>query len=133
MEVNGNLPKTKIEDKDIQKTVVAILAHNTRDEQAGALGITRQGLYKRLLRNPEINELASQISEKSHQIMQIASLKASYKLVELLDHPNPKVSIVAATQILDRVGVTIETLKDKSPLPEPILKVVFEDHSEVKQ
>jgi len=119
--VNQSLQKSKLSEENIQKTVVTLLAHSSRKTQAESLGITRQGLYKRLVKNPEIEKLASQVSQKSQQIMQIASIKASYKLIELIDHPNPKVSIVAATQILDRVGLTKEQGEKKIDLPEPIL------------
>lgn len=125
MEVDESLQKTKISEEEIQKTVVAVLTYDTREKQAESLGITRQGLYKRILKNPEISKLASMVSKKSEQIMQVASIKASYKLIELLDHPNPKVSIVAATQILDRVGFGKKDAEVKAPSPEPILiKVV---------
>ena len=117
--VDESLRKTKISEQEIQRTVVAVLTCNTRESQAEALGITRQGLYKRILNNPEINQLASKVSEKAVQMMQIASIKASYKLIELLDHPNPKISMIVATQILDRVGLDRKSVN--TDLPEPIL------------
>lgn len=104
-EVDKTLQKSQLTDEDIQKTVVALMSYSTRTDQADALEISRQALYKRLLNHPEIESYVDKFCRASQQIMCLTSVKAVTKLVDLVEHGNPKISLKASCEVLDRVGI----------------------------
>lgn len=99
---------------EIKETAFALLNYQTKDEQARSLGISRQALYKRLAKHPEISDIVETASELSLTILRVASVKASDNLVRLIDHGNPNISLKASTEILDRIGL-VSRLEDKTP------------------
>lgn len=107
-QVNKTLQKQSKHKRKIEDTVTALLSFSNRSEQAEALGISRQALYKRIVNYPEINEYITTLTKIADSVLQIASIKASENLIELLGSSDERVSIEASKEILDRVGITKE-------------------------
>lgn len=99
------LQKTKLTSRDIQDTCIVLLVHDSRKRQASELGISRQALYNRIANYPEIEQFAKKVASSAGRILAIASIKASEKLIELVDNPDPRVALVASKEVLDRCGV----------------------------
>lgn len=106
--VDKNIQKTGLNNNEIQETSIALLTFDTKEEQAKSLGISRQALYKRLVNYPQIEEFANKLSQIAENNLLIASIKASEKLIKLIDSPIQKISLQASIQVLDRVGITKE-------------------------
>lgn len=114
----------KENNKITQDTVIALLSHSERGKQAKALGISRQALHKRLVNHPEIEEFAGRLGTVAENTLTLASIKAAERLVSLIDSPILKVSMQASIEVLDRVGVGKEFVK-QNPIvinPKPILQ-----------
>ena len=96
----------KIQRKDpVSDTISALLVSNSITEAAELLKIDRTTIYKRMEKYPEIKETVDKISDYSHMVLKLASVKAANTLIALLDRPDSNIRYKAAIEILNRVGI----------------------------
>jgi hypothetical protein len=102
----GNKVSTKLNKLDQGKeldTVMAVLSTRTYTDAAERLGIDRTTLYLRMDKW-NIKERIAKIPEKALARLELMSIDAAETLTGKLD--NPRESMEAATEILDRVGIS---------------------------
>lgn len=99
------------EDKTLQplnrigtETLVALLSSDTRTEAAERLGLSRNALYERITKYGLEAHIAK-VPEQALSVMRQGSLKASENYIKKIDHRDPKISLEASNQILDRIGL----------------------------
>lgn len=99
------------EDKTLQpldrigtETLVALLSSDTRTEAAERLGLSRNALYERITKYGLEAHIAK-VPEQALSVMRQGSLKASENYIKKIDHRDPRISLEASNQILDRIGL----------------------------
>ena len=95
--------KEKSKSEVVAETVLALVTSTTNKIAAERLGLSEDGLYKRLRTIPEIREEIAKMPDEALARLQASSVRASEVLVESLGERANK--LAAATQLLDRVGV----------------------------
>lgn len=107
--------KPETEDKTLQpldrvgtETLVALLSSDTRTEAAEKLGLSRNALYERIAKYGLEAHIAK-VPEQALSVMRQGSLKASENYIKKIDHRDPRISLEASNQILDRIGLGAKT------------------------
>lgn len=91
-------------DKVGTETLIALLSCDTRTEASDRLGISRNALYERITKYGLEAHIAK-VPEQALSVMRQGSLKASENYVKKIDHRDPRISLEASNQILDRIGL----------------------------
>lgn len=92
-------------DKTGSETLLALLQSKTNGEAARTLSIAESTLYQRIKRY-NLDKIIEQFPKQALMRLQLGSTRAAEVLVEKLEKRDE--SLQAATQILDRVGLTGE-------------------------
>ena len=90
-------------DADGVKTLMAVMNSKSTSDAAAALGITRQALWIRT-KKYNIDKIIADFPKEALMRLQLGSTRAADVLVEKLESRSE--SLQAATEILDRVGLT---------------------------
>ena len=90
-------------DKMGSETLLALVQSKTQREAAEKLSIADNTLWYRI-KKYKLDDIIAQIPKQALIRLQLGSTRAAEKLVEKLD--SPREGLQAATEILDRVGLT---------------------------
>jgi transposase len=104
MTKNSNKQVQKVNDKETE-TLFAVLTTATYQAAAEKLGITYEGLWKRM-KKFGTRETIAEMPKQALERLQIGSIKAANELVDELDHHQVIIRQTAATEVLDRVGIS---------------------------
>lgn len=100
------MPKKPIVAAKVEtETLLALATSDTVTEAAERLGIARNSLYERIHKYG-LTEKLKDIQNAAAVELLTSSGKAARKIGELVDHKDPNIAIKAATENLDRIGIT---------------------------
>lgn len=87
------------------ETLIAILSTSTYEEAAESLGISDVALWARR-KKYNLDKIVDRFPQEALQRLKMYSIRAADTLGRVLKHSNPAYSMNAASEILDRVGVS---------------------------
>ena len=92
-------------------TLMAILTTDTRTEAAEKLQIDRATLYRRIEKY-DLDKHIMEIPNQALSVLRQSSIKAAENYIKKIDHRDPRISIEASNQVLDRIGLGAKTTQN---------------------